>query len=50
MGLFENKMSDLHERLHKKELSVSDLVDESFKRIAEVDGQIQAFLTLDEEG
>ncbi|MDP4163260.1 MAG: Asp-tRNA(Asn)/Glu-tRNA(Gln) amidotransferase subunit GatA [Bacillota bacterium] len=50
MGLFENKMSDLHERLHKKELCVSDLVDESFKRIAEVDGQIQAFLTLDEEG
>jgi aspartyl-tRNA(Asn)/glutamyl-tRNA(Gln) amidotransferase subunit A len=49
MSLFEHKISELHEFLHKKELSVSDLVDESFKRIGEVEGKVQAFLTLDEE-
>src|SRR5699024_4606205 len=35
--------------LQKKEISVSDLVDESYKRIKEVDPKVQAFLTLDEE-
>ncbi|UYZ22349.1 Asp-tRNA(Asn)/Glu-tRNA(Gln) amidotransferase subunit GatA [Mesobacillus jeotgali] len=49
MSLFEHKISELHEFLHKRELSVSDLVDESFKRIGEVEGKVQAFLTLDEE-
>jgi aspartyl-tRNA(Asn)/glutamyl-tRNA(Gln) amidotransferase subunit A len=49
MSLFEHKISQLHELLHKRDLSVSDLVDESFKRISEVDGKVQAFLTLDEE-
>ncbi|MBS4216351.1 Asp-tRNA(Asn)/Glu-tRNA(Gln) amidotransferase subunit GatA [Neobacillus rhizophilus] len=49
MSLFDHKVSDLHELLHKKELKVSDLVDESYKRIAEVDDKVQAFLTLDEE-
>lgn len=49
MSLFDHKVSDLHELLHKKELKVSDLVDESYKRIAEVDDKVQAFLTLNEE-
>ncbi len=49
MSLFEHKLSELHELLHKKEVSVTDLVDESYKRINEVEGQVQAFLTLDEE-
>ncbi|MBS4209572.1 Asp-tRNA(Asn)/Glu-tRNA(Gln) amidotransferase subunit GatA [Bacillus sp. FJAT-50079] len=49
MSLFDHKIADLHELLHKKEISVSDLVDESFKRINEVDGKVKAFLTLDEE-
>lgn len=49
MSLFDYKVSDLHELLHKKELKVSDLVDESYKRIAEVEDKVQAFLTLDEE-
>ncbi|WP_346208144.1 Asp-tRNA(Asn)/Glu-tRNA(Gln) amidotransferase subunit GatA [Caldifermentibacillus hisashii] len=49
MSLFDHKMRDLHELLQKKEVSVSDLVDESFKRISEVEGKVQAFLTLDEE-
>ena len=49
MSLFDHKVSDLHELLHKKELKVSDLVDESYKRIDEVEDKVQAFLTLDEE-
>jgi aspartyl-tRNA(Asn)/glutamyl-tRNA(Gln) amidotransferase subunit A len=49
VSLFDHKVSDLHELLHKKELKVSDLVDESYKRIAEVDDKVQAFLTLNEE-
>jgi aspartyl-tRNA(Asn)/glutamyl-tRNA(Gln) amidotransferase subunit A len=49
MSLFDYKMSELHSLLHKKEISVSDLVSESFKRIHEVEEKVQAFLTLDEE-
>ncbi|SDN20888.1 Asp-tRNA(Asn)/Glu-tRNA(Gln) amidotransferase subunit GatA [Bacillus sp. OK048] len=49
MSLFDYKVSDLHELLHKKEIKVTDLVDESYKRIALVEDKVQAFLTLDEE-
>ncbi|MGM0876025.1 MAG: Asp-tRNA(Asn)/Glu-tRNA(Gln) amidotransferase subunit GatA [Bacillota bacterium] len=49
MALFDHKISELKELLHKKEISVSDLVDESFKRIQEVDDKVGAFLTLNEE-
>lgn len=49
MSLFDHKVSVLHEKLHKKELKVTDLVNESYKRIGEVEGKVQAFLTLDEE-
>ncbi|MGG5252466.1 Asp-tRNA(Asn)/Glu-tRNA(Gln) amidotransferase subunit GatA [Neobacillus sp. SM06] len=49
MSIFDNKVAELHQFLHKKELTVTDLVDESYKRIREVDDQVQAFLTLDEE-
>lgn len=49
MSLFDHKLSDLHELLHKKEVKVSDLVDESYKRIGQVDSKVQAFLALDEE-
>ncbi|WP_102260955.1 Asp-tRNA(Asn)/Glu-tRNA(Gln) amidotransferase subunit GatA [Mesobacillus jeotgali] len=49
MSLFEHKISELHELIHKRDLRVSDLVDESFKRIGEVESKVQAFLTLDEE-
>ncbi|WP_099362626.1 Asp-tRNA(Asn)/Glu-tRNA(Gln) amidotransferase subunit GatA [Fredinandcohnia onubensis] len=49
MSLFDHKISELHSLLHKKEISVSDLVDESFKRINAVDDKVQAFLTLNEE-
>lgn len=49
MSLFDYKVAELHEQLHKKELSVTDLVDASYKRINEVEEKVQAFLTLDEE-
>lgn len=49
MSLFENKISDLHEMLHKKEISVTELVDESYQRIGEVEDKVNAFLTLNEE-
>ncbi|WP_110926332.1 Asp-tRNA(Asn)/Glu-tRNA(Gln) amidotransferase subunit GatA [Bacillus massiliglaciei] len=49
MSLFEQKVSELHERLHKKDLAVSDLVEESYQRIGQVEDQVKAFLTLDEE-
>ena len=49
MALFDRKISELKELLHKKEITVSDLVDESYKRIHAVDEQVGAFLTLNEE-
>jgi aspartyl-tRNA(Asn)/glutamyl-tRNA(Gln) amidotransferase subunit A len=49
MSLFDHKLSELHELLHTKEVSVSDLVDESYKRIDSVEDKVKAFLTLDEE-
>ncbi|PLR75682.1 Asp-tRNA(Asn)/Glu-tRNA(Gln) amidotransferase GatCAB subunit A [Bacillus sp. V3-13] len=49
MSLLDQKVSELYERLNKKEISVSDLVDESYKRIATVEDKVHAFLTLDEE-
>jgi aspartyl-tRNA(Asn)/glutamyl-tRNA(Gln) amidotransferase subunit A len=49
MSLFDKTIAELHELLHKKEVTVSDLVGESFKRISEVDEKVQAFLTLNEE-
>jgi aspartyl-tRNA(Asn)/glutamyl-tRNA(Gln) amidotransferase subunit A len=49
VSVFDKKLAELQQLLHTKELSVSDLVDESYKRIKQVDGQVQAFLTLDEE-
>jgi aspartyl-tRNA(Asn)/glutamyl-tRNA(Gln) amidotransferase subunit A len=49
MSFFDQSMTELHQLLHRKEVSVTDLVDESFRRINEVDDKVKAFLTLDEE-
>ncbi|PLT33311.1 Asp-tRNA(Asn)/Glu-tRNA(Gln) amidotransferase subunit GatA [Bacillus sp. V5-8f] len=49
MSLFERKVSELHELLHKKEISVSDLVNESYERIGQVEDKVKSFLTLNEE-
>ncbi|MFC0189979.1 Asp-tRNA(Asn)/Glu-tRNA(Gln) amidotransferase subunit GatA [Fictibacillus aquaticus] len=50
MSLFDHKVSDLHGLLQKKEITVTDLVETSFKRIAEVDDKVKSFITLNEEG
>ncbi len=47
--LFDYKIKQLHTMMQNKEISVTDLVDESYARIKEVDGQVNAFLTLNEE-
>jgi aspartyl-tRNA(Asn)/glutamyl-tRNA(Gln) amidotransferase subunit A len=49
MSLFDHKISELHSKLHKKEITTTDLIDESFKRIQAVDDKVKAFLTLNEE-
>lgn len=49
MSLLEKKVSELHDLLHKKEITVTDLVDASYSRIGQVEDKVKAFLTLDEE-
>ncbi|MGI8314622.1 Asp-tRNA(Asn)/Glu-tRNA(Gln) amidotransferase subunit GatA [Halobacillus mangrovi] len=49
MSLFEYSLRELQEKLHSKEITVTELVEESYKRINEVDDQVKAFLTLNEE-
>ncbi|MFK7694401.1 Asp-tRNA(Asn)/Glu-tRNA(Gln) amidotransferase subunit GatA [Paenibacillus sp. HJGM_3] len=49
MSLFDLNLQEIHNRLAGKDLSVSDLVDHSYRRIGDVDAKIRAFLTLDEE-
>jgi aspartyl-tRNA(Asn)/glutamyl-tRNA(Gln) amidotransferase subunit A len=49
LSLFDLRLQQLHKKLADKELSVTELVDESFQRIAKVEPVVQAFLTLSEE-
>ncbi|WP_164670124.1 Asp-tRNA(Asn)/Glu-tRNA(Gln) amidotransferase subunit GatA [Virgibacillus doumboii] len=49
MSLFDHSIKELEKMLHNKEITVEDLVDASYDRINEVDDEVQAFLTLDEE-
>jgi aspartyl-tRNA(Asn)/glutamyl-tRNA(Gln) amidotransferase subunit A len=49
MGLFEEGARKLIDRLHNKELSASEIVAETYTRIAAVDDKVKAFLTLNEE-
>lgn len=49
MSLLNLRLQDVHNKLHAKEISVTDLVDESYRRIAQVEDKIKAFLALDEE-
>lgn len=49
MSLFDYTLKELQEKLHNKEITVTDLVDASYARIKEVDDKVKAFLTLDEE-
>ncbi|MCP3028360.1 Asp-tRNA(Asn)/Glu-tRNA(Gln) amidotransferase subunit GatA [Halobacillus sp. A5] len=49
MSLFEHSLRELKDKLHSKEINVTDLVNESYNRIEEVDEQVKAFLTLNKE-
>lgn len=49
MSLFDLRLQEIHTRLSKKELTVTELAGASLERIREVDNKVRAFLTLDEE-
>ncbi|MEK8132254.1 Asp-tRNA(Asn)/Glu-tRNA(Gln) amidotransferase subunit GatA [Paenibacillus filicis] len=49
MSLLNLRLQDVHNKLHAKEITVTDLVNESYNRIDEVDGKVRAFLTLGKE-
>ncbi|MUT68624.1 Asp-tRNA(Asn)/Glu-tRNA(Gln) amidotransferase subunit GatA [Paenibacillus sp. NEAU-GSW1] len=49
MALFDLRLQDVHNKLNDKEIKVSELVDASYRRIAETDDAIKAFISLDEE-
>ncbi|MDD9272267.1 Asp-tRNA(Asn)/Glu-tRNA(Gln) amidotransferase subunit GatA [Paenibacillus sp. GCM10023248] len=49
MSLFDLNLQQIHEKLQGKEITVADLVDQSYTRIGQVESKIRAFLTLDEE-
>lgn len=50
MALFDLRLQEIHNKLTSKELSVTELVDASYRRIAETDASIKAFLALNEDG
>ncbi len=49
MSLFDYTIKELEQKLHNKEITIEELVDTSYKRINEVDSEVHAFLTLNEE-
>ncbi|SET75260.1 aspartyl-tRNA(Asn)/glutamyl-tRNA(Gln) amidotransferase subunit A [Salinibacillus kushneri] len=49
MSLFDYSIQELQEKIHKKEIKIQDLVEEAYQRISDVDDQVKAFLTLNEE-
>jgi len=50
LAIFDLRLQEVHNKLAGKELSVAELVDASYKRIAETEPSIKAFITLNEEG
>ena len=50
MSVFDLRLSEIHNRLQNKQLSVTELVEHSIKRISDTDDKIGAFLTLNEAG
>lgn len=50
MSLIKQSIRDLHRRYKQKEITALDLAVASVNRIKEVDKQVGAFLTVDEEG
>jgi aspartyl-tRNA(Asn)/glutamyl-tRNA(Gln) amidotransferase subunit A len=49
LPLFDLRLQEIHNKLRNGEISVTDLVDESYRRIGQVEDKVKAFLTLDEE-
>lgn len=49
MSLLNHSIKELEEKLHNKEITAKELVEASIERIKEVDDQVQAFITVDEE-
>lgn len=49
MSILDHSIKELEEKLHNKEITAEELAKASFERINEVDKDIQAFLTLNEE-
>ncbi|SEU25144.1 Asp-tRNA(Asn)/Glu-tRNA(Gln) amidotransferase subunit GatA [Paenibacillus sp. NFR01] len=50
MSLFQYRLPEVHNMLHGKQISVSELAEEAFAAIARHDAKVHAFLTLNEEG
>lgn len=50
MSLFELSLKEIRQRLEQKEITVTDLVNESLERIRQTEPKIRAFITVDEEG
>lgn len=50
MSLLRQSIREIHNRLQKRDLSARELAQASLDRIKEVDGQVKAFLHVDEEG
>ncbi|WP_442603250.1 Asp-tRNA(Asn)/Glu-tRNA(Gln) amidotransferase subunit GatA [Paenibacillus sp. KN14-4R] len=49
MSLFEKKLQEIHNLLHARELSTTDLLNHAYDRIAQVEPKVQAFIKLNEE-
>lgn len=49
MTLLDLSIAELNMRIKNKEISVSEVVEASLKQIAEVDKELNAFITIDEE-
>jgi len=49
MTLFSKTATELQSLLHNKEVSVKELTEESLSRVAKIDGDVKAFLSVNEE-
>lgn len=50
MSLLNANLQHIHKQLSEKQIKPSELVEQSLRRIKEVDKSINAFITVDEEG
>jgi aspartyl-tRNA(Asn)/glutamyl-tRNA(Gln) amidotransferase subunit A len=49
LSLFDLKLQEVHNKLHNKELTVTDLVEQSYSTIGTVNSKVKAFLSINEE-